>query len=270
MIAEPIHASLAAAFSGTARVSVAISGSVARGTPRLNWASESLSDLDVIVFVEGEAAIESLRLPKKIACIVPGIERIKLEGSFILTTKSRALHGPIPDSFIDACKRDFVRDDLDLRDAIFRALSRRTTEETVRYRSQPVAYYWTKWLATGEATYRERALTRLRQMQTEAGLSTSDSVDGLGGRGLDQEAAEDTSVVVTTLSRYFDHLGVQPLGSTAALLQYDECKSNPNELFRRVQRNSFMENHGLEPHEAVSEFCCELIPLEEGLANEED
>ena len=58
--------------------------------------------------------------------------------------------------------------------------------------------------------------------------------------------------------------------STAALLQYDECKSNPNELLRRVQRNSFVESHGLELHESVSEFCCELMPCEEGFANDED
>lgn len=60
-------------------------------------------------------------------------------------------------------------------------------------------------------------------------------------------------------------LGVQPLGSSAALLQYDECKSNSNELVRRVQRNSSMENYGLESYEAASKFCCELKPCEEVL-----
>ena len=78
------------------------------------------------------------------------------------------------------------------------------------------------------------------------------------------------SLVAESAAGAFDVLGAGVRGLDRSVAPIDECKSNPNELFRRVQRNSFVENHGLEPHEAVSEFRCELMPCEEGFANDED
>lgn len=270
MIADAIRASLSAALSNASGISVAISGSMARGTPRLESKEQSHSDVDVLVFIENARVADQLQLPESISCKAPVEEYVKLDGSFIFTTKSRIFDGPPPDSFIDAASGAFVRDDLDLQASLVEAVSRPPTEETYRYRLQPVAYYWAKWRATGLRVYLNRAVYRLEELQSEGLLGVAETVLPLiDGHG-DLKAARDPEEVVNAMARYLARRGVRPLQSTAAVLDYDDRDGSPADLFRLVQRRSFVENHGLEPHDAVTEFECELIPVKEMFTSDEN
>src|SRR5690606_31620976 len=147
-------------------------------------------------------------------------EYLELEGSFILTAQSRVLAGPTPDSFIDASKESFVKDDLALQPTLSSAVSRPSTDETHRYRCQPVAYYWAKWLSTGIDTYRDRAFARLKDMQAMDEDESFMPSQLPFGKGVHWGVLEESDLVVSALAAHLANLGVQPLDSTAAVLAY--------------------------------------------------
>lgn len=256
-IIDAITPCLRKALYNIRNISVAITGSLARGDWVLPTKRETGSDIDVIVFVGDSRTVEEINFPKVLNCNSLLPFECKIHGTYIVTHLWRLGNSSFPHSYRDCRIDPMVRDDLGLVDFLAEVKSTYARGEqkiVVKYDLQAAGYYLAKAQAENNIAYMDRAHKLLSNYC--AGLEGV-ALESAGG---ERRGARTYLELLNTMEAIIHESNIVPLSSTRLLLQSRFSAQEPAMLFKTLQRQVFLENHGLTPKQAVSQLLCALEP----------
>lgn len=256
-IVDAVTPCLRKALYNIGNISVAITGSLARGDWVLPTKRETGSDIDVIVFVGDSRTVEEINFPKILNCTSLLPFEGKIRGAYIVTHLWRLGNSSFPHSYRDCLIDPMVRDDLGLVDFLAEVKStyaRGYQKIILKYDLQAAGYYLAKAQAENNIAYMDRAHKLLSNYCT-----------GLEGAALESVGEERRGTrafleLLNTMEAIIHESSIVPLSSTRLLLQSRFSAQEPKMLFKTLQHQVFLENHGLTPKQAVSQLHCVLEP----------
>ncbi|MGW3387433.1 hypothetical protein [Streptomyces cinereoruber] len=215
-------AHLRTALATTDGMSVALSGSLARGDYRTSADGTITSDLDLIPIVSRATDVPAAR--RQITPVLQGVtDRFAIDATAAITLLATYRHVPCAPYVTSMAGRPFLTDPLDLGAALSPAPYSR--EERLPWLIQPITYYLAKASHEDPGTNLTKARTAALQLTDYLGLD-------------DRDAIRDLPHTVREVS---DRHEVMLLASSAAYLNAPTAPGR----FQAVRDLVFMENQGI-------------------------